>query len=1099
MPGERRLWTGPYGRRSRSGRWPTRSTDPSSLWLVPSPLARDQVRRELALRSRPAAGRSARGSGAGPTSGGRSVTRSTDGPGLALRRRGRRGLRRGDPAGAARGRARRRSPRSIDWPGYRRRLRERFAAWTPSRAARCDARRPTSPVAAAEWAVFVRYRDLLRKLGAEDEAGLAVWASQAAARSAPPASLAAFGQVDVPRLGSPDAGRTGGSSSTPSRPRASRSASTLAYEADPALAEALRGHRAGPRSGCSSWGFDETPGPSRDLAARPGCAGCERALFRGRRPTGRSLEHRRAWPSAARRRARASARIAGPRGPRARLDRGADPRRSWSSSAAGTSRPTIALETAAGLGHPGRTPSRARPLGARARGRRAPAGDRPAGRGLGDRARRSGCSATARSARTGRAPTRCRLAGGRLGDPDVAGLPRPRAVPATGLDRADRRAAKDQHGQGRARPAGPGDRVERIFAVLAPARSAPAVGRSGRASSAGVAGDAAASARRMRRRRPRPALGCARRPGRRARAAGPRRVAWSWAGVRRARSSRSRWSRPCRPPPPGPGSVRLATVDAGRRGAGRARHPGRPRRGDVPGPRGGRAVPGAPARRRARREPAGRPSPARCSGSSGSSARPTPGVILVYPDDRREGPGAAPGGVPRRPARAASTPEAPAACHERSAGSTRPDRPARAGRLAGRPRGSARSALASDAGRDRRSSVAAGRATPPIGRCSTGTAAALQVAQQRRLRGTPFGEYDGLLGDGRAVLEIARAFGPELPASAPASSRPTSPARSSSSASTCSSSSRSTSATSSTRTTPSAAAGSTTSSRASRAASSRPRTRPLDGWRGSRDRDRADDAAELADAIGPRPGPVARSSGGRLIRTIGQLRASSSAERTSATASAGPTPHQLRGRLRRGRRREHPVPRARPRRPGRSGSRGRSTASTWSGRAGGTQVPRHRLQERVGAQLDERREARRDAPASALRAWPSSGSSSRDGGTGLLDLGYWGLTEGRLQADRLRGLGAGPGGPAGLRPGRLVDQLRRGVFVVQSRKPTAARASATTAASAGSGRSACAAKRLERSLPDSSCSVQRRRQGTAAAARSRQGGAMSDRPGATRG
>ena len=42
----------------------------------------------------------------------------------------------------------------------------------------------------------------------------------------------------------------------------------------------------------------------------------------------------------------------------------------------------------------------------------------------------------------------------------------------------------------------------------------------------------------------------------------------------------------------------------------------------------------------------------------------------------------------------------------------------------------------------------------------TGTAAALFV-QQRRLRGTPFSEFEGLLGDSAAVRELERAFGPD--------------------------------------------------------------------------------------------------------------------------------------------------------------------------------------------------------------------------------------------------------------------------------------------------------------------------------------------------
>ena len=70
------------------------------------------------------------------------------------------------------------------WPGYQRRLRERFRDWTigerPLKA------RPTdvSPAAASEWAVFVAYRRLLDELGADDDAGMSVWASKRLVRSA---------------------------------------------------------------------------------------------------------------------------------------------------------------------------------------------------------------------------------------------------------------------------------------------------------------------------------------------------------------------------------------------------------------------------------------------------------------------------------------------------------------------------------------------------------------------------------------------------------------------------------------------------------------------------------------------------------------------------------------------------------------------------------------------------------------------------------------------------------------------------------------------------------------------------------------------------
>jgi RecB family exonuclease len=80
----------------------------------------------------------------------------------------------------------------IDWPGYRRRLRERLAEWTTMERRLRDPA-PEDPVAAAEWSVFVRYRTVLRRLGAEDTTGFAVWVARRL--RPPPAPLAAFDQV----------------------------------------------------------------------------------------------------------------------------------------------------------------------------------------------------------------------------------------------------------------------------------------------------------------------------------------------------------------------------------------------------------------------------------------------------------------------------------------------------------------------------------------------------------------------------------------------------------------------------------------------------------------------------------------------------------------------------------------------------------------------------------------------------------------------------------------------------------------------------------------------------------------------------------------
>src|SRR5215217_4447205 len=56
MPGARRLWTGPHGSALRERVLDEWGADPSGLWIVPSPLARDQVLRALGLRHRVARG-----------------------------------------------------------------------------------------------------------------------------------------------------------------------------------------------------------------------------------------------------------------------------------------------------------------------------------------------------------------------------------------------------------------------------------------------------------------------------------------------------------------------------------------------------------------------------------------------------------------------------------------------------------------------------------------------------------------------------------------------------------------------------------------------------------------------------------------------------------------------------------------------------------------------------------------------------------------------------------------------------------------------------------------------------------------------------------
>ncbi len=160
MPGDRVLWTGPYGAATRDHALAGASFDPSSLWLAASPAARDQVRRELAVRSRSA--------GAGL------VPRVWCWADLWARVRGE--VDQGPSclsdgaADAVFGEAIRQARRAgelaaiaavIDWPGYRRRLRRRFAEWTAEERPVRDMAL-ADPAATAEWAAFGRYRGLLR-------------------------------------------------------------------------------------------------------------------------------------------------------------------------------------------------------------------------------------------------------------------------------------------------------------------------------------------------------------------------------------------------------------------------------------------------------------------------------------------------------------------------------------------------------------------------------------------------------------------------------------------------------------------------------------------------------------------------------------------------------------------------------------------------------------------------------------------------------------------------------------------------------------------------------------------------------------------------
>src|SRR5512135_450608 len=151
MPGIRRIWTGPHGSAPSERALEDASSDPLGLWIAPTPPARDQVVHALGLR--PKVARDLRAwcwkdlwtavrdaSSRGPARLSDAAARAALGEAIAQARRD----------GALREVA-----EVVDWPGFRRRLRARIAAWT--RAERpIEATAPgPEPVRRAQWAVFV--------------------------------------------------------------------------------------------------------------------------------------------------------------------------------------------------------------------------------------------------------------------------------------------------------------------------------------------------------------------------------------------------------------------------------------------------------------------------------------------------------------------------------------------------------------------------------------------------------------------------------------------------------------------------------------------------------------------------------------------------------------------------------------------------------------------------------------------------------------------------------------------------------------------------------------------------------------------------------
>jgi ATP-dependent helicase/nuclease subunit B len=187
MPVHQRLWTGPPGAALRDCLLAELERESGGLWIVPTPLARDQLTRRLAL-SNPGHGRAPRLHCWNDLW--RLVRhQAEDGPCWLSRAAVRTVFEEAIRQVREQGQIAAIHEAVIQRAGYQRHLQERFQAWTiaerPASASAAVQARDTdgNPVEAAEWSVYVQYRGLLGQLSAEDDAGFAVWASRRLARS----------------------------------------------------------------------------------------------------------------------------------------------------------------------------------------------------------------------------------------------------------------------------------------------------------------------------------------------------------------------------------------------------------------------------------------------------------------------------------------------------------------------------------------------------------------------------------------------------------------------------------------------------------------------------------------------------------------------------------------------------------------------------------------------------------------------------------------------------------------------------------------------------------------------------------------------------
>lgn len=169
----------------------------------------------------------------------------------------------------------------VDWPGFRRRLRTRIAAWTRAELSPKDRPPVDAETTHDEWEIFQRYRKSLARIESEDDAGFAVWASSTFEKRFS-RTLRPLGKVTI--LDPIDTTRSMWRVVETCHKHASSVTVTLPYSPSPHVAEAYSSVARG-RERLIELGFEETAvEPLNDMYGPVDLRAVEEGLFRDDAP-----------------------------------------------------------------------------------------------------------------------------------------------------------------------------------------------------------------------------------------------------------------------------------------------------------------------------------------------------------------------------------------------------------------------------------------------------------------------------------------------------------------------------------------------------------------------------------------------------------------------------------------------------------------------------------------------------------------------------------------------------------------------------------------------------------------------------------------------